>query len=109
MFFVCSSLWEATAILYLRNVEFDWSVMSVALYFFPFWCFSIMLSSYHAQLTLTNMTTNEQMNFGRYSYLGPGGNSFDKGMANNMLARCFPTPTDPTVSEISQKLLPASV
>ena len=49
------------------------------MFFFPFWCFSIMLSSYHANLSFTNLTTNEQMNFGRYSYLGPSGNLFDKG------------------------------
>ena len=57
----------------------DYTVLTVALFFFPFWCFSIMLSSYHANLSFTNLTTNEQMNFGRYSYLGPSGNLFDKG------------------------------
>ena len=94
MFLVCCSLWEITAVLYLRTVEFSWVVLLVALFFFPFWGMSVTLTSYHMQLTLTNMTTNEQMNFGRYEYMAHGVNRFDKGMANNCLGRFFPARKD---------------
>lgn len=100
MFFVCSSLWEATALLYLQTVAFEWPVAAVACLFFPFWCMSVMLTSYHVQLTLANLTTNESMNFGRYEYLSATHNKFDKGIINNALARFFPAEQDSTIEEI---------
>ena len=105
MFFVCSSLWEITAILYLRTVEFSWPVLLVAMFFFPFWCMSVTLTSYHIQLTVTNMTTNEQMNFGRYEYMENGRNRFDKGIINNCLLRFFPAEKDQHIEDVSVSLL----
>lgn len=105
MFFVCSSIWEITAFLYLRTVAFSWPVAAVAMCFVPFWCMSVMLTSFHVQLTLTNMTTNEQMNFARYDYLqGTNGNTFDKGMLNNFIHRFFPPEKDSTLEEIERLL-----
>jgi hypothetical protein len=104
MFFVCSSLWEATAMIYLRSVRFDWMVLSVMLLFFPFWCMSVMLTSFHVQLSLMNMTTNEQMNASRYDYLADGKNKFDKGMMNNLLQRFSPPEKDGTNEEIESLL-----
>ena len=104
MFFVCCSLWEITAILYLRTVEFNWSVALVAMFFFPFWGMSVTLTSYHVQLTTTNMTTNEQMNFGRYEYLENGRNRFDKGVLNNCILRFFPAERDIHIDEIESLL-----
>jgi ankyrin repeat protein len=100
MFFVCSSLWETTAFLYLKTVAYEWPVVAVSCLFFPFWCMSVMLTSYHVQLTLSNLTTNESMNFGRYDYLSANHNSYDKGILNNFLARFFPAEQDSTVEEI---------
>lgn len=105
MFFVCSSLWEITACLYLRTVVFDWTVFTVALFFLPFWMMSVTLTSFHVQLTLTNMTTNEQINFGRYDYISAGHNKFDKGMLNNFLLRFCPSEEDSTVEEIKNRLV----
>jgi len=106
MFFVCSSLWEITAFLYLRTVAFNYVVAGTSMFFFPFWCMSVMLTSFHVQLTLTNMTTNENMNFGRYEYLqgADGTNTFDKGMLNNFVTRFFPPERDGTLDEIEQLL-----
>jgi len=104
MFFVCSSIWLVTALTYLRTVEFSMVVCGVALFFLPFWCMSVMLTSFHIQLTLTNMTTNEQMNFGRYEYLGHGTNAFDKGMVNNFMLRFFPPADDGTMHEVEMRL-----
>ena len=104
MFFICSSLWEVTAVLYLKTVGFEWAVLAVALLFVPFWCMSVMLTSFHVQLTLTNLTTNEQMNFGRYEYLSGGTNTFDKGMVNNCILRFFPPEKDGTRDEIERLL-----
>ena len=110
MFFVCSSLWEITAFLYLRTVAFSWPVLLTAIFFFPFWCMSVMLTSFHVQLTLGNLTTNEQMNFSRYEYLsGPEGNHFDKGIVNNFLDRFFPPPVDKSVAAIERALSAAEL
>jgi hypothetical protein len=102
LFFVCSSLWEVTAFLYLRTVEWSAAVAVVAVLFLPFWTMSVMLTSFHVQLTLTNMTTNESMNAGRYEYLSAGQNKFDKGMLNNFFLRFFPPDNDGTVDEIKR-------
>lgn len=104
MFFVCCSIWLITAVLYLRSVEFSWLVLLVAMYFVPFWCFSVMLSSYHANLTLMNQTTNEQINMSKYDYITATSNKFDKGMLNNFVQRFFPSPQDPTIAEVRASL-----
>jgi hypothetical protein len=104
MFFICSSLWLITAYLYLTTVAFSWIVLAVALMFVPFWCMSIMLSSYHVTLTMSNLTTNEQMNYGRYEYLQHGVNLYDKGIMNNFINRFFPPKVDRNVEEVERLL-----
>lgn len=104
MFFICSSLWLSTAYLYLTTVMFSWAVMAVVCIFLPFWCMSIMLSSYHITLIMGNLTTNEQMNFGRYEYLQNGLNSYDKGIMNNFVSRFFPPAVDSNIEQIERLL-----
>lgn len=106
-FLICCSTWQITAFLYLRTVQWDWSVFICMLYFFPFWIFAVILTSYHAQLTMANLTTNEQSNVFKYDYLREkdGLNVYDRGLLNNVVSRCLPGPVDTTVMQIQDRMM----
>jgi len=100
-FLICLTLWEICAGIYLHEVEWNWFLALVAVYFVPFWGAAVMLNMYHAQITSVNMTTNEQMNLGRYDYQPLGGlNMFDKGLLHNCVGRFFPAAKDTTIEEV---------
>ena len=93
---VCGILWEVTAIYLARRVTISWCLFLYMIYAF-LWMFMIGgLLQYHIGLITKNLTTNEHINMGKYSYLrnsySQPDNPFDKGSpVANILDGLFPS------------------
>lgn len=66
---ICGTLWEITAVYLARRVTISWFFLFYMIYAL-LWMFMIFgLLSYHTQLILSNMTTNEHINHMKYPYM----------------------------------------
>ena len=89
-------MWIVTVCYLARRTTISWSLMLFALYSF-FWMFMIgALLQYHTYLISTNLTTNENINVARYSYLMDENhdfrNPFNKGSyIANIMDAIFPS------------------
>ena len=76
---------------YLHRAGFDWITVLDMVYVGIFIIPGLGMLYFHTQLTLNNLTTNEQSNLWRYKYLQDEGgrynNPFDKGKLNNFYTR----------------------
>ncbi len=88
--------WEITAGYYVMRVNASWALMFFMIYS-CLWLFVIFgLLTYHTQLVLMNLTTNEHINFGRYTHMrdayGNISNPFDKhSVIGNIIDAFFPS------------------
>ena len=65
----CFFLFLTTSIYFARRVYCSWSLIAWLLYSFMWDLMMMGLGSYHLQLCLTNMTTNESVGIAKYDYL----------------------------------------
>lgn len=93
---ICGTLWEITALYLALRVTISWCFLFYMLYALM-WMFMIFgLLSYHTQLILSNMTTNEHINHMKYSYMtnafGGTDSPFSKPtIVENLLDGLFPS------------------
>jgi hypothetical protein len=66
---ICGVLWEVTAFYYCNRVSTSWMFKLYALYAFGWLLMIFGLFHYHCNLIVSNLTTNEYMGIGKYSYL----------------------------------------
>lgn len=91
-----ASVWVVTAIIFILRVKTSW----LFIFFIGYsilWLFAIFgLLGYHVQLVLSNLTTNEHMNYSRYKHMrdshGNLNNPFNrKSVMLNVLDALFPS------------------
>ena len=91
-----ASVWAVTAVIFTLRVRTSWMFIFFIGYSIM-WLFVIFgLLGYHIQLVLSNLTTNEHMNYSRYKHMrdsyGNLNNPFNrKSVMGNVLDALFPT------------------
>lgn len=93
---IAGTLWEITAIWLWRRTTISWTLLLFMIYSALWMLMIASLLAYHFQLMVANLTTNEQINMGKYAYMrnsyGLFDNPFDKGTKwDNILDSLFPS------------------
>ena len=90
--------WECLAISYVKTYTVSWLFYGAMAWFVLFIMFGFAMISYHTQLVLSNLTTNEHMNMGRYEHFrdanGMVRNPWDCGVLGNLSDRFLPPKVD---------------
>ena len=86
--------WECLAISYVKTYTVSWLFYGAMAWFVLFILFGFAMIAYHTQLVLSNLTTNEHMNMGRYEHFrdanGMVRNPWDCGVLGNLSDRFLP-------------------
>ena len=90
--------WECLAISYVKTYTVSWLFYGAMAWFVLFIMFGFAMITYHTQLVLSNLTTNEHMNMGRYEHFrdsnGMVRNPWDCGILGNLRDRFLPPRVD---------------
>lgn len=109
LFTVAALQWQYVAVVYHRRHGTDGTLLAAQIWFAPFILFGLAMVCYHSQLTYSNLTTNEHINYHRYDYFRDDAarkfkNPFDRGCLPNLIDRFFPKPLEshPLIMQIAQ-------